>query len=215
MGILLDVVAHQTPSRAAGPPGTWRLGAPGVAILVLASVPLGISFAILEVALPAFATAAGELSRGALMFVAMAAGGAIGSVTPGAWADRMQHARVVVAGSFAYRLVALLPIAGSTPAEVALLVVPFGLLDGPWILGRNVLTEQLARPGTTTEAFAWLVTALLLGASLGNVVGGVLVAQTSWRAAVAAGALVTTLTTIVTVSSRSSLKPSAAATPSM
>jgi predicted MFS family arabinose efflux permease len=124
----------------------------------------------------------------------------------------MQHARVVVAGSFAYPLVALLPTAGSTPAEVALLVVPFGLLNGPWILGRNVLTGQLARPGTTTEAFAWLVTALLLGASLGNVVGGVLVAQTSWRAAVAAGALVTTLTTVVTVSSRSSLKPSAAAT---
>jgi predicted MFS family arabinose efflux permease len=146
-----------------------------------------------------------------LMFVAMAVGGAIGSMTAGARADRMQHARVVVAGSFAYPLVALLPIAGSTPTEVALLAVPFGLINGPWILGRNVLTGELALPGTTTEAFAWLITALLLGASLGNVLGGVLVEQASWRVAAAFGALVTTVTIVVTVSSRSSLKPQSAA----
>jgi Major Facilitator Superfamily len=211
MGILLAVVAHQSPSRAAARLARGALGAPGVAVLVLASVPLGISFGILEVALPAFATAAGERSAGALMFVAMAVGGAIGSMTAGARADRMQHARVVVAGSFAYPLVALLPIAGSTPTEVALLAVPFGLINGPWILGRNVLTGELALPGTTTEAFAWLITALLLGASLGNVLGGVLVEQASWRVAAAFGALVTTVTIVVTVSSRSSLKPQSAA----
>ena len=57
----------------------------------------------------------------------------------------------------------------------ALLLLPFGLLNGPWISGRNVLTGEVARTGTVTEAFAWVLTAMLLGTAIGNVFGGVLV----------------------------------------
>jgi predicted MFS family arabinose efflux permease len=208
--VAIGILVAVAPGPGAEPAPARRirgaLGAPAVAILVLATIPLGIAFGILEVALPAFASAQGEPSAGALMFVAMAVGGAMSSMGAGAWGEHVPHARVVVAGSFAYPLVALLPIAGSSPMGVALLVLPFGLVNGPWILGRNVLTGRFARPGTTTEAFAWLVTALLLGAALGNALGGMLVEQTSWRGAILAGALVTTLTVAVTVSSRAALQ---------
>jgi predicted MFS family arabinose efflux permease len=207
IGILLPVAATPDAYPAAARTFRGALDAPPVATLVLATVPLGIAFGILEVALPAFAAARGEPSAGALMFAAMAIGGAVGSMSVGAWGDHARHAHVVVAGSFAYPLVALLPMAASSPAGVALLVLPFGLLNGPWILGRNFLVGHFARPGTSTEAFAWLVTALLLGAAAGNAVGGVLVEQMTWRGAIAAGALMTTLTVAVTVSRRSALLP--------
>jgi predicted MFS family arabinose efflux permease len=210
IGILLPAAASPDAHPAAARTFRGALDAPPVAILVLATVPLGIAFGILEVALPAFAAARGEPSAGALMFAAMALGGAVGSMSVGAWGDQARHAHVVIAGSFAYPLVALLPMAASSPVGVALLVVPFGLLNGPWVLGRNFLVGQFARPGTSTEAFAWLVTALLLGAAAGNAVGGVLVEQVTWRGAIAAGALVTTLTVAVTVSRRSALLPASA-----
>ena len=61
-----------------------------------------------------------------------------------------------------------------------------------------------------TEAFTWLLTALIVGAALGNAVGGLLSETQGWQEAVLAGAAVAVLGALVGFARRHSLRPRAA-----
>ena len=84
-----------------------------------------------------------------------------------------------------------------SPAAMALLVVPAGVLIAPMIATRNEARGKVALAGTETEAYTWPLTALVGGIAFGAAASGALSDATSrsrcwWRQAAAVGALLAT-----------------------
>jgi MFS family permease len=62
-------------------------------------------------------------------------------------------------------------------------------------------------PGTVTEAYAWMLTALVGGVGAGNALAGVLVEQAGWRAALGVACACAALGALVTLARRRTLTP--------
>ena len=77
--------------------------------------------------------------------------------------------------------------APSLPVMCVLLVFA-GIPIAPAFASSYGLVDRLAVPGTTTEAFSWLSTAIVTGISLGTAVGGVVIERhgPTWALALAA-----------------------------
>jgi predicted MFS family arabinose efflux permease len=71
---------------------------------------------------------------------------------------------------------ALLPplLAPSVPAMCVLLLVA-GVPIAPAFAASYGLVDRLAMPGTSTEAFSWLSTAIVAGISLGTAIAGLMI----------------------------------------
>jgi predicted MFS family arabinose efflux permease len=67
-------------------------------------------------------------------------------------------------------------------AAMALLILPAGLLIAPLGAAGNQLIGRVAPAGAATEAYAWPVTAILVGFAAGSSLGGALVECADWRA---------------------------------
>ena len=88
---------------------------------------------------------------------------------------------------------------------ICALLLLAGIPIAPAFASSYGLVDRLAVPGTTTEAFSWLSTAIVTGISLGTAVGGVVIEHggPTWSLALAAPcALVASL---VVLGRRSSL----------
>ncbi|MDH6111729.1 MFS family permease [Kitasatospora sp. MAP12-15] len=89
-----------------------------------------------------------------------------------------------------YGLLVLVP----SPAFMAVIMLLTGMFLAPLLTVTFVLVGELAPPGTTAEAFAWLVTLFACGSSLGAAAVGNVLAHTNehWAASCGtAGVLVT------------------------
>jgi predicted MFS family arabinose efflux permease len=75
--------------------------------------------------------------------------------------------------SLALLAVALLPplVAPSLPVMCVLMVLA-GMPIAPAFAASYALIDELGIPGTTTEGFAWLTTAIVAGIALGTSAGG-------------------------------------------
>ena len=73
---------------------------------------------------------------------------------------------------------------------MALLVLLAGAPIAPLITTRNELISHAAPQGTGTEAFTWLMTALIAGLSLGTAIGGAVIEAAGWPEAVLVGVAV-------------------------
>jgi MFS family permease len=188
--------AAQGPSRAWGAepapsrPRGGSLADPGVRTLVGVLVAVGVVFGAVEVGVAAAATtAAGPL---------LGLWGA-GSLAGGMVAARRGHARLEwLLAALAAGHLALAAVAGSMFALAAVLVVA-GATIAPTYARVYALVERVAPAGTVTEAFAWLSTAVAVGAAVGAALAGsiaesagpaatFLVAGVAGAAAVAIGA---------------------------
>jgi hypothetical protein len=158
------------------------LAAPGIRTLTLATLPLGAAFGAWEVAYPAYGSARGDLALGGLVLSLAAIASSAASLVYGARSSRNPANVLVRHGVWVVPMFALPAAATSVPA-VALLTIPAGLVIGPWTVARNQLTGPLAAPGTLVEAYAWQVTALLVGTAVGTAIAGVLIDHTTWQAA--------------------------------
>jgi MFS family permease len=187
--------------------GLGALSAPGMRTLVLASLPVGFSLGTIQVVIPAFATEEGarELA-GVLLAVWSCASGAAGL----AYGARPATVRVDEAHLL---LACLLPLAmaalfvATSPLVMAGLVIVAGAPVAPLIASRNQLVEQVAPRGTATEAFTWPLTALVAGVSLGAAVGGAMVEEYSWTAAVLAAVTVAAAGALLLFTRRATLTP--------
>ena len=72
---------------------------------------------------------------------------------------------------------------------MALLILPAGLLIAPLGAAGNELIARVAPAGAATEAYAWPVTAILVGFAAGTAVGGALIEASDWRACFVAAAV--------------------------
>lgn len=153
---------------------------------------LGASFGAAEVAMPAFAEHHGSRAAAGLLLAALALGSALGGVAFGTRTNVANAKRRLWVGlTLCGVAIAPLYLAGSIPA-MAVLMLLAGLPIAPTFAAQYLLLDAFAVRGAATETFAWNSAAIFLGASLGNALGGALIAASSYRASLAlalAGAL--------------------------
>ncbi|KOG37040.1 MFS transporter [Streptomyces resistomycificus] len=197
VGVLIVVTAE--PSRRWRPmarSADWLgpLRERGLVLLLVCLAGVGFAIGTLNILVVHYAEHRG-FPGGAPALLALHAGGSlVGVLVYGArtWATPLPRRALVIALGLlsGYALLVLLP-----PAPLmAPLIVLTGLFLAPLLATTFMLVGDLAPTGTTTEAFAWLITLFAAGTSAGSAVtGGVLQrADEHWGAA--CGALGVTLT---------------------
>lgn len=191
------------------------LGTAGMRTLVLAIVPTGLAFGALEVAMPAFAASQSERpALAGLLLSAMA----VGSVLGGLWYGGRRWKRPVAArfllleATFALGLLPLLIVPQSMVA-MGVLMMMAGLALAPCAAAGFLLIDQIAPPGTATEAYTWAVTANVIGSAVGAALCGLIVQHSGVRWALALAVAGPALGTALAVLRRRSLGTNAVLVP--
>jgi MFS family permease len=212
--ILLGALSGRPgPERAAAGRRVFGLGAlasPGLRTLVLASLPLGFTLGTLEVVLPAFSEAEGSKELAGVLLAVWSAASGVGGLVWGARGGDSPLLRAHLCFAWLLPLGVAPLVLASSPLTMSLLVILTGLPIAPLIASRNQLVEQVAPPGTATEAFTWPLTALVAGVSLGAATAGAVVEASSWSAGVLVAMAVAVLGASVVLARRQTLLQPAA-----
>ena len=187
-------------------PRAGALAAPGMRTLMLAIIPTGVAFGVLEVAMPAFAVENGRTANlGGIFLSAMALGSLIGGLWYGArhWTGSIVTRFIRLEVLFTLGLLPLL-IADSIAAMVVLMAIA-GLALAPVAAAGYLVVDHIAPPGTVTEATTWVMTANVAGAAVGAALGGVVVHEMSVQAALVVACVGPALGTIVALLRRGTL----------
>ncbi|QTD45428.1 MFS transporter [Ottowia testudinis] len=145
-------------------------------------------FGLNEIAVPAFATSQGAARLVGLFYAALSLPSAIAGLVYGTrrwgWPLNRQIGAAALWLAAGSALMALAP----SPAWFLLACTVTGLAFGPLITALSLQLGALAPSATVTEAFTWSTTLLMLGLGLGMWLGGALVQQWGWPAALWAAA---------------------------
>lgn len=180
LGVL--VVATADPVRGWRPEpreAHWLgpLRSPGLVVLLTSLIGLGVAIGTLNVVLVDYAEHH-EFPGGAGSFMAVnALGSLVGALIYGArkWSGSATgHLLALRVGlGVAYALLLLVP----GPPLMVLIMVVSGLCFAPSLTVLFMLTGEMAPAGTTTEAFAWLITLFNVGAATGAAISGFVIAH--------------------------------------
>ncbi|WCB92870.1 hypothetical protein DSM104299_01570 [Baekduia alba] len=165
------------PDASVGAGGAARgsaLQAPGVLTIAAVTTLIGVVMGGIEVAVTAAGSAHGTGATSALLAI-----WGVGSLVGGIAAARLGGARgarellvlLVMLGATHMALVA----GGTSAVALGALLLAAGASIAPVFATTMTLTGELARPGTTTEAFSWNITALASGVALGSALAGAVV----------------------------------------
>ena len=174
-------IATSAPMRAWVPTVGPRTGvlatvlAPGMPRVLLSGSALMLGFGGLEVAIPAFADAAGSPGLSGVLLAVWS----LGSVAGGLWFG----ARVVSASlprQYRWGLlgvtIGLVPLAAiSSPWMLGALLFLGGTAIAPTLTVQSSLVGSIAPAHATTEAFTWLSTIAFGASAVGAAVGGALI----------------------------------------
>lgn len=181
------------PNPRAGGRLLGALASPGMRTLALAALGFGMVIGFVEVAVPAAAERAGNVTLGGVLLsvwsVSSVAFGVAYSLRP--W-PRTMPVRVPVLLAVFGGLVALLAVPSSLWG-LALAMLAAGALITPQSTTHSTAIEVVAPKDSAAEAFGWVLTAITLGLAFGQSVSGYLVEHSGPPAAflsAAAGALV-------------------------
>jgi MFS family permease len=161
---------------------------PGLAMLLVAPAGIGYALGTLNLLVVAY-TERTPLPGGAPVLLALnAAGALLGAITYGAVRWSIQpRMRILLFATGLLVSYSLLTIVPAPPLMVGLMVLT-GLFLAPMLTAAFGLIAELAPRGTTTEAFAWLITLFVAGSSVGAAtVGPILDAGNLHLAAANAG----------------------------
>ena len=183
-----------------GPSRRWRgsgigsfglgpLRSPGLLVLLGAAVPVGFALGTLEVGLPAFGVSHDSASFGALAIAALAFGSGCAGLAYGSRPPRRPVLALIVLGFALPCGVALLASAQSI-AMMLVLAPLAGAALAPLTAVQNELAGTVAPAREVTEAYAWVITATIVGFSAGTALGGAVIEAASWREAILAGSAV-------------------------
>lgn len=142
-------------------------------VLYSAIALVGLTIGVPAVALVAYAESVGDRGLAPWLVAANALGALIGGVAYSPRAPHRDPRRDLLLGLgvlvVTYAALAVVP---STPWVMGLLTIASGLGLPPVLTCVFQLVDRLAPPGTTTEAFAWLISAFLVGSSVGAAAAG-------------------------------------------
>ena len=172
-------------------------------------LPVGFAFGALEVALPAFADHEGRPELAGVLVALWALGSVAGGLAYGARPRRGSlsgtHLRIALLLPLSFLPLAL----ASSPAVMAVLVIPAGVLIAPLIATRNELAGEVAPESARTEAYTWPLTALVGGIALGAAAAGAIADSAGWQTAVLVAAVAAACGTVVSAGRRATLSPAA------
>ncbi|SDS99206.1 MFS transporter [Microlunatus soli] len=213
LGLLGSIVV-----ATAGPSRHWRaprrsadwlgpLRSSGLVVLLLSLAGVGGALGMISI----FAVAYAEqhpVPGGAPVLLAINAAGALtGGIAYGAvrWSGPAagRIAPLLVGYTVAYGLLVLSP----GVAVTIILMYATGLFLAPILAASFAEVGTLAPPGTTTEAFAWLVSLMTVGVSLGSAVTGILIGSGSLPRAALTGVVSAALGLLTLLLGRSRLTP--------
>ena len=187
----LLVLPAELARAPAAPPEDWlgALRSPGIRTIVLATLPVGIALGAMQVGLPAFSDQEGRPELAGVLLAVWSATSVVGGLVYGTLVRRSPLVSVHLRITALLPITFLPPLAATSPALMALLVVPAGTLVAPFIATRNELAREVAPRGAETESLSWPITALTGGISLGAALAGVLADHRGWQAGLAVAAL--------------------------
>ena len=161
---------------------------PGMRTVALAALGFGVTIGFVEVAVPAFAKAAGHASMGGLMLSLWSISSVIFGVLYGMrpW-PRPMHLRLpVLLGGFA--LLAFLLAIPATLIGLGVALFLVGTLITPQSTAHSAAIEQVTPSGMAAEAFGWVITSVTVGLAIGQGLSGQLIEHFGTRPAfIAAG----------------------------
>jgi MFS family permease len=176
--------------------------------LMVATIPTGTSFGVLEVAMPAFAVNEGEKAALAGLLLA---GMAIGSVAGGLWYGARSWSGPVVARYLwlhvAFTLLLLPLLLAGSMVQMGVAMALGGLFLAPTAAAGYLMIDRLTPPGTMTEATTWAMTANVAGAAIGAGLGGLVIqhADVAWALALACAG--PALGTVIAIAFRRDFEP--------
>jgi predicted MFS family arabinose efflux permease len=185
------VVVTAPPSRrwrAAAREGHWlgALRSRALLALLAACLCVGLALGAFALAAVAYADRHGGDGRAAYLLAANGAGALTGGLIYGgrAWRRAPEHRLpLLVAGlAVCYPLLMLTPALGWMLALSALA----GLFLAPALACAFLVVDRHAPPGTVTEAFSWVVTAMGVGTAAGTAIAGAAAQHGGGRSAAAA-----------------------------
>jgi MFS family permease len=197
-------IATSAPMRAWVPAGARRplfatVTTPGMPRILLSGTALMLGIGALEVAVPAFADAAGSPGISGLLLAVWALGSAGGGLWFGARMISTTLPRQYRWGLLGVT-VGLAPLAAvSSPWLLGVLLFLGGTAIAPTLTVQSSLVGSIAPASATTEAFTWLSTVSFGASAIGAAVGGALIETSAGVAgalvlATAAGALAVLVT---------------------
>ena len=158
------------PRHWAGP-----LRSRAIVLIVLVELSFGISLGAMEISITAFATQEGSAGLAGVHSAAHAAASFVAGVWYGARhhaapaADRYVRLSILLALGF-------IPLLFTTSiVEAVPLMALSGLALAPVTAALYSLVDEIAPPGSATEAFTWMITSITSGAAGGQALGGALV----------------------------------------
>jgi hypothetical protein len=183
---------------------------PGLAILVVAPAGIGYALGTLNLLVVGY-TEQTPLPGGAPVLLALNASGALlGALAYGAVRWTIQPPmRILLCAAGLLTSYSLLTIVPSPPFMVALMVAT-GLFLAPMLTASFGLINDLAPRGTTTEAFAWLVTLFMAGSSGGAAAVGPILDGGNLHLAAANAALGAAVCLLLVISGKRLMRPSGA-----
>ncbi len=207
--IWFDLLSRKAPTHReeAGRTG-WlgALGSPTLRLLVLAGLPLGACFGVLDVVLPAFGSVHGSSALSGPFTAALGFGSALGGflygARPGLFGAPARALFVLGAGQVLTCLPILLVL---TVPEMFAAAFLSGIFVAPLITVRYQLARQGALAGTGTEAFTWMPLAITVGASAGSALAGPIVQAGGWRAGAVLACALPALSVLVGLTGREAL----------
>ncbi len=189
VGYAVTGAARAVPRRD---PVTGRGGAlrsRGVRVMVLALGTVAVSFGVIDIVVPAVADFAGQPGAAGWLIASIASGSLLGGlvygsrVWPGTVASRLRLLAVVLAVGLA--------VVPMTLASLPLFAVGLfigGLFLGPTTICAFQLIDDLALPGTQTEAQSWTQASVVAGIAVGALLSGIAVDTGGPGVALLAGA---------------------------
>ena len=190
--------------------GLGPLRSPAIRLIALTSVPVGFCIGSVEVVIPAFSQEAGDAALAGVLLAVWSAASGIGGLVFGTRRPRRELSDIFLAIGLLFPLATLPMIAAGSPLTMALFVAFSGAPIAPLIATRNELISKIAPEGTGTEAFTWLMTALIAGLSLGTATAGAVVESAGWPEAVLVGTAVAAVGAILAFARRGALRPALA-----
>ena len=183
LGMLVATAAFawQPASRAWRPAGDaprprgGSLGSPAMRTLVLVLIAVGVLFGAVEVAVTAVAKLHGGSTAAAAPLLALWGAGSLAGGTLAArfGAPAGAPGLALLLAVLAAGHLALVAVAGDPSALAAVLFVA-GAAIAPTYAAVYAMVDDAAPAGTVTEAFAWLATAIGIGAAAGAATAGAL-----------------------------------------